>query len=124
VWIFIEPNRFTEKARIFLQDTETHNFFLSDASVWEASIKFGLGKLKLPEGPETFFPDRVRRAEYDHLRIDLSHAASVHSLPLIHRDPFDRLLITQSKIENMTLITADEVFMQYDTNILTLPEIS
>lgn len=124
VWMFVEPKRFTRKARTFLENTETNEFFLSDASIWEASIKFGLGKLTLPEAPETFFPDRVRRAEYKHLRIDLSHAADVHSLPNIHRDPFDRLLISQSKIEDMTIVSADKVFAGYDTKVLTLQDIS
>lgn len=124
VWIFIEPRRFSPKARAFLEDTDSNQFFLSDASAWEASIKFGLGKLKLPEKPELFFPDRVRQAGYRHLPIDLRHVAKVYSLPPVHGDPFDRLLISQSKIENMTIISSDRIFKRYKVDTLNLRDIS
>lgn len=124
VWIFIEPHRFSPGARAFLEEIDSNRFFFSDASAWEASIKFGLGKLKLPEMPERFFPDRVRRAGYRHLPIDLSHATRVHSLPRIHGDPFDRLLASQAKIEDMTIISEDPVFKRYGVNTLTLRDIS
>lgn len=125
LWIFIEPNRFSSQARRFFEDTGSkHQFFLSDVSAWEGSIKFGLGKLKLPEKPEIFFPDRVRQAGYRHLRIDLSHVTRVHSLPRFHGDPFDRLLISQSLVEDMTILTHDRVFTRYDVKLLTLRDIS
>jgi PIN domain nuclease of toxin-antitoxin system len=124
VWSFIEPRRFSSNARRFLEDIVSNQFYVSDASAWEASIKFGLGKLKLPERPEMFFPDRVRRAEYRHLPIDLSHVTRVHSLPRIHGDPFDRLLVSQAKIEGLTIISEDSVFKQYGVNTLTLRDIS
>lgn len=124
VWIFIEPRRFSKKARSFLEDVEANQFFVSDVSAWEASIKYGLGKLKLPEKPEVFFPDRVRQAEYRHLRIDLNHVTRVHSLAKIQGDPFDRLLISQANVENMTIITDDPVFKLYEVNTLTLRDIS
>ena len=124
VWIFIEPHRFSAKARSFLEDVETNQFYLSDVSAWEASIKYGLGKLKIPEPPEVFFPDRVRRAEYHHLRIDLRHVTKVHSLPKIHGDPFDRLLISQAQIEDMTIISNDRFFKSYQVKTLTISDIS
>lgn len=123
-WIFIEPRRFSSGARTFLGDIESNQFFLSDASAWEASIKFGLGKLKLPEKPEVFFPDRVRRAGYRHLPIDLNHVTGVHSLPRIHGDPFDRLLVSQAKTEGLTIISDDPVFTRYGVNTLTIRDIS
>ena len=124
VWIFIEPSRFSKKARSFLEDVTANQFFLSDVSAWEASIKYGLGKLILPEKPEIFFPDRVRQAEYSHLRIDLNHVTRVHSFPKIHGDPFDRLLISQSIVGDMTIITDDPVFKLYEVKTLTLRDIS
>ncbi len=124
LWILSERQRFSAKARAFLEDTDSNQFFLSDASAWEASIKFGLGKLKLPEKPELFFPDRVRQAGYRHLRIDLSHVTRIHSLPHIHGDPFDRLLVSQAKVESMTIISNDPVFKRYSVNTLTLRDIS
>lgn len=124
LWILSERQRFSAKARAFLENTDSNQFFLSDASAWEASIKFGLGKLKLPEKPELFFPDRVRQAGYRHLRIDLGHVTRVHSLPHIHGDPFDRLLVSQAKVENMTIISDDPVFKRYRVNAMTLRDIS
>lgn len=124
VWMFIEPERFAVKARSFLEDVESNKFFLSDVSVWEASIKYGSGKLKLPDDLESFFADRVRRAGYRHLPIDLSHVTRVHSLPPIHGDPFDRLLVSQAKVEVMTIISEDPVFKRYGVDNLTLRDIS
>lgn len=124
VWIFLEPERFSKKARQFLEDTDSNQLFVSDASAWEASIKFGLGKIRLPERPEVFFADRVRQAEYKHLRIDLRHVTRVHFLPNIHRDPFDRLLISQANAEDMTIISNDRVFSKYEVEKLTLRDIS
>lgn len=124
LWILSERQRFSAKARAFLEDAESNQFFFSDASAWEASIKFGLGKLKLPEEPELFFADRVRQAGYRHLRIDLSHVTRVHSLPRVHGDPFDRLLVSQAAVESMTIISDDPVFKRYKIETLTLRDIS
>lgn len=124
LWFLSERNRFSVKARQFLEDTESNQFFLSDASAWECSIKVGLGKLNLPEEPELFFSDRVRQSEYKHLRIDLRHVTRVHSLPQLHRDAFDRILITQAIVEGLTLISEDRIFKLYEVDSLTLKDIS
>lgn len=124
LWIFSGDKGLPKKARSFLEDIETNEFFFSDVSVWEASIKYGLGKLKLPEKPESFFPDRVRLAEYRHLRIDLNHVTRVHSLPNIHGDPFDRLLISQAMAEEMTILTNDPLIKRYKVDTLTTRDIS
>jgi PIN domain nuclease of toxin-antitoxin system len=124
LWIFIEPHRFTKKARTFFEDQDSRDLYLSDVSAWEASIKFGLNKLRLPEIPEIFFLDRMRQAGFRQLRIDLGHVTRVHSLPQIHRDPFDRLLLSQAKIEEMTIVSSDSIFSRYDVQLLTLSDIS
>ena len=124
LWFLSAWHRFSEKARQFLENTATNQFFLSDATAWEVSIKYGLGKLKLPERPELFFMDRVRKAGYKHLHIDLRHVTRVHSLDQHHRDPFDRLLISQAILEDMTLISDDRVFKLYEVDSLTLKDIS
>lgn len=124
LWMFADRPAFTRKSRLFLEDVESNQFYLSDASAWEASIKYGSGKLRLPETPEVFFADRVRRAEYRHLPIDLRHVTGVHSLPRIHGDPFDRLLVSQAQVEDMTIISNDPVFERYTVDLLTLRDIS
>lgn len=124
LWFLSDRRRFSAEARAFLEDTGSKQFFLSDVSIWEGSIKYGLGKLELPEAPELFFPDRVRRAGYKHLAIDLRHVARVHMVAQLHRDPFDRLLITQALLEDMTIISDDRIFREYDVDLLSIRDIS
>ena len=124
LWIFIEPKRFTPAAKAFIKDTASNEFYVSYASSWESSIKFGIGKLRLPKPPQRFIPERVRQARYLHLPIELEHVVNVHSLPQIHRDPFDRLLISQAKIEDLTILTADPIFAKYSVKTIDFAEIS
>jgi len=124
LWYLSGSPDFSPNARAFLEDSDSKHLYLSDVSAWEVAIKYGLGKLKLPEKPEIFFGDRVRQAGYKHLRIDLRHVTRVHSLPPNHRDPFDRLLITQAMLEDMTIISEDRIFSKYDVGILTIKDIS
>ena len=124
LWVFIEPKRFSKKARKFVENTEDHDFFLSYASSWETSIKFGLGKLKLPQPPKLFIPERIRFASYSHLPIELEHVLRVNELPLLHRDPFDRLLVSQAIIENLTILTVDPAVKMYGVDTLSLADIS
>lgn len=123
LWLFLEPARFTKSAIAFVKNRRDNEFFLSHASSWEASIKFGAGKLKLPKPPELFVRQRMQRAGYLHLPIQLEHVLNVHSLPPIHRDPFDRLLVSQARIENMTILTADPIFAKYGASVLKFSDI-
>jgi len=124
IWMFGDTVRFPGKVREFLEDVESNQLYFSDASAWEASIKYGVGKLHLPETPEMFFPDRVRLAGYRHLQIDLRHVTRVYSLPKIHGDPFDRLLVAQALIEDMTIVTNDPVIKSYKSDTLLIGDIS
>ncbi len=113
LWFYLEPHRIKQNARDFLNDTFSNEIFVSFATAWEVSIKYGVGKLKLPNAPEIWFPDRVRRAGFRLLPIDLQHTLRVHNLPPIHKDPFDRLLISQADVENLTIVTEDPNFNKY-----------
>ena len=123
LWIFLEPKRFSAAARAFVKDIENNEFYLSYVSSWEVSIKFGIGKLKLPQPPEEFISERIFISDYLHLPITLNHVFGVHSLPLIHRDPFDRLIVSQAKTEEMTLLTADLELSKYDIRTLQFSDI-
>ena len=123
LWIFIEPKRFTPAAKSFVEDTENSEFYLSHVSSWEVSIKYGIGKLKLPKPPEELIRELIFVSDYKHLPITLNHVFGVHSLPLIHRDPFDRLIVSQAKTEEMTLLTADLELSKYDIRILQFSDI-
>lgn len=124
LWMFLEPERFSDKAEHFIKNSKDNDFFFSYASSWEISIKYGLGKIKLPKPPELFVPEIVRRAGVLHRPVELEQVLSVHSLPLLHKDPFDRLLIAQAKSENMTVFTADKIFSRYAVKTIYLSDIS
>ena len=110
---FMEGVRLKTNSINFLKNTIGNEIFVSFATAWEISIKYGVGKLKLPDVPEIWFPDRIRRAGFSLLPIELQHVLRVHNLPPIHKDPFDRLLISQANFENVTIVTEDPNFAKY-----------
>ena len=122
LWFF-SGIRLSQTARDLLDDTFENEFYVSFVTAWEISIKYGVGKLELPAAPEIFVPDRTRRAGFLNLPIKLDHAATVHQLPPIHKDPFDRLLISQAKAENLQILTADSVFAEYQIDVLDVTKL-
>ncbi len=92
--------------------------FLSVASVWEAVIKYALGKLPLPEPAATYLPRQRERHHIESLPIDEASAARLSSLPPLHRDPFDRILICQSLTHGLLLVTEDAAVRAYPANFL------
>ncbi len=107
------------KLKEFFEDRVEREFFVSHITGWEIAIKYGLRKLTLPEAPESFFPDRLRRSDFFGLPIELDHVLQVHRLPPIHRDPFDRLLIAQAMPEGLSILTSDSEIPKYD--VKTIP---
>lgn len=85
---------------------------ISSASLWEITIKLNTGKLTLEE-PLDAFIQRIHHAKIDILEITTTHLLTLHSLPMHHRDPFDRLIIAQSLAEQLTLISKDSAFDSY-----------
>ncbi len=94
-------------------DTELE-VYVSSASVWELSIKKASGKLTLPDD----LTDWIRRGGLSELPITLQHGDLAGRLPLIHRDPFDRMLVAQALAERLTLVTHDRLIQKYDVQIL------
>jgi len=115
-WITDDPH-LSERARQVISDPG-NDIFLSAASGWEMAIKTQLGKLQLPDHFEQFIAEQLFRNNITSLPVMMSHALHVQSLPLHHRDPFDRLLIAQSQLEKMPIITTDSVFADYDVEIV------
>jgi len=118
LWMHLAPERFSPKARRLLQRRET-DILLSVASVWEIAIKHGLGKLRLPEPLEQWVPSRVRMGQTTILAIELAHALRVASLPTLHRDPFDRLIVAQALVEGVPLLTADPALAGYGADVVS-----
>ncbi len=87
--------------------------WVSVASCWEITIKAGLGKLRLGEPAATFLPRELATNHFSLLKIELAHVTLVETLPLHHKDPFDRLLIAQALTEKQPLVSADVIFDKY-----------
>jgi len=87
---------------------------VSAATIWEIGIKQALGKITAPAD----LPERVRDSGFRELPISFSHAVAAGRLPMIHKDPFDRMLVAQARCEGLTLVTGDANCQQYDVVIL------
>lgn len=92
--------------------------FLSPASSWEIAIKYGTGKLALPEPPDVYIPRRMAANGINTLPIQHDHAFRAAALPGHHKDPFDRMLVAQAQLEKMKLMTVDDQLDQYEVEIL------
>jgi PIN domain nuclease of toxin-antitoxin system len=92
--------------------------FLSAASVWEAVIKYALGKLPLPEAPAEYLPRQ--RGAHCITPLPVEEGAFIHlaTLPLLHRDPFDRVLVAQALQHGLTLVTVDDAVRPYPVSLL------
>jgi PIN domain nuclease of toxin-antitoxin system len=95
-----------------------NQLFLSVVSVWEIAIKTAKGKLILPEEPASYLANRMNYYRMTPLPVQMSHALRVYSLPTYHTDPFDRLLIAQSQLETLTLVSRDEEIRRYDVEVV------
>jgi PIN domain nuclease of toxin-antitoxin system len=89
--------------------------YVSAATVWEVAIKQAIGKLSGP--PD--LPERIRDSGFHPLAIGYDHAIAAGRLPLIHRDPFDRILVAQAQCEEFTLVTRDPYCQKYDVSLLS-----
>lgn len=112
IWWRATEDEIAEEIRAAVRDAD--DVFISAVSAWEIAIKTSLGKLRLQATVE----EGIRESHFEILPIDLRHTAAVVSLPFHHRDPFDRMLIAQSQVEGLTLVTADRRLQPYDISFL------
>jgi len=117
LWMLADPQRLSGAARQLVEDTG-NTLLLSAASSWEIAIKHALGRLALPAAPERYVPDRMRTSGVRGLPIEHSHALHVNTLEMHHRDPFDRMLVAQARVERVSLLSADRVFALYDVEVV------
>ena len=95
-----------------------NELFLSVVSAWEIAIKAQLGKLAVSGDLPDFITEQIYRNRVSVLAVQLQHALEVASLPLLHRDPFDRLLIAQSRLEQIPILTLDPLISQYEVETI------
>src|SRR5438477_741706 len=111
-WFLDDDSRVSATAKKLIEDGANRKF-VSVATCWEISIKVGLRKLDLGEPASIFSPRELAANHFDVLGIELRHATFVESLPPHHKDPFDRLLIAQAKLETLSVVSVDPAFDNY-----------
>jgi PIN domain nuclease of toxin-antitoxin system len=116
LWLSVAPERIPRHTSMLLQERDNRMFF-SPASLIEVAIKRGT-----PRGTYLADPDSLRRTWLENgvseLAVTGAHAAVMDRLPRLHKDPFDRLLLSQAIAENMTLLTADDILTRYPSNVM------
>ena len=111
LWAAGDPDRLSAAARALIGAPENEVWF-SAASVWEVAIKSGLGRADFQVNPRLLRRGLLDNG-YHELPVGSEHAVAIDSLPPLHRDPFDRLLVAQARVEGITLLTADAAVAQY-----------
>ena len=108
IWWLNNDVRLSKKARLLIRDSE--EIYVSSASIWEAAIKIQLGKLKVHID---LLVNSIASEGFIELPVSAVHAAAILTLPLHHRDPFDRILIAQAVSEPLRFLTADQTLQVY-----------
>jgi len=117
LWWNTEDPQLSARAREMIANGR-NEIFLSAASAWEIAIKTSKGKLKLPEHPANYVENRMGLYRFQPLPVQIHHATRLYDLPMHHADPFDRLLIAQSQIESMPLISVDSDIRKYEVEVI------
>ena len=107
-----EGRRITAQARRAIEEADT--VYVSAASAWEVAIKTGLGRLR----PTRTVEQATAESGFLELPITFQHAEQVTALPPHHRDPFDRMLVAQAAVEELTLVTRDPIFARYGVSVI------
>ena len=109
LWSLNEPSKLNRKTQNLISNTN-NIVFVSTSTLWELQIKKSIGKISLPDN----FSLLLEQGGYELLDIKVEHINKLNDLPLIHKDPFDRMLISQSICENTALITNDAEIIKYE----------
>jgi PIN domain nuclease of toxin-antitoxin system len=112
IWFITDNPQLSSSAKVLIED-ELNEKFLSLASIWEMAVKCSIGKLRFDLPFQSFIEQQLAQNSLDLMKIEVSHLSTVATLPLHHRDPFDRLLIAQAIVEQMPIVGVDQVFDSY-----------
>jgi PIN domain nuclease of toxin-antitoxin system len=116
LWWLADDRRLVRRTRQIIADPN-NAIFVSAASIWEIAIKAGLGRLKVDVD---VLASGLEANGLMSLPIAAAHAAAVFHLPLLHRDPFDRMIIAQALTEKLQLVTRDPQFAEYDVECIAI----
>ena len=117
LWWITDSDRLSDRVREVI-GAGANEVWFSAVSSWEIVIKAGLGRVTLPGEPEQFLPKQLTANAFQVLPIHLRHTFRVATLPPIHRDPFDRLLIAQALTENLTILSSDTRLKGYPARVV------
>lgn len=117
LWFISGDTQLSTDVRGAIRDPD-NEVYLSSVSVWEAIAKSQLGKLPLPEPPETYLPKQRDLHQIASLALDESSVVQLAKLPPLHRDPFDRMLICQALQNGLTIATVDAAVRAYSVSVL------
>ena len=117
LWIVGDDARLSQAARNAFRSPQ-NEVWLSVASIWEIVVKAARGKLAFPQPAAHYLREQIRQTRVDVLPISLSHVLKLESLPMRHRDPFDRILVAQALEEGIPLLTRDRMLGAYGVEIL------
>ena len=115
-WITDQP-RLPQGVRAIIENGG-NEIFVSAATGWEIIIKFQLGRLILPDDPETYLMDQIQRNAFQTLPIRIDHSLHLLALPSLHKDPFDRMLIAQAQFEHLSILTSDKQIARYPVEVI------
>ncbi|NCJ07789.1 PIN domain-containing protein [Synechococcales cyanobacterium C] len=117
LWFISGDPQLSTDVRDAIRDPD-NEVYLSAISVWEAIVKYQLGKLPLPDHPETYLPKQRDLHQIASLALDEISVVQLAKLPLLHRDPFDRMLICQALQNGLTIATVDTAIGAYSVNVM------
>jgi PIN domain nuclease of toxin-antitoxin system len=116
LWLSADPQRIRPKTLALLQDAN-NDVYVSMASLWEILIKYSIGKLSLNRPPAQLIPELLKELDLKLLPINLDHVLHLSKLERHHQDPFDHLIVAQSLVEVMPVISADKKLARYLSNV-------
>lgn len=117
LWWVTDDAQLSNTAKTIISNPNNTIYF-SVASAWEIIIKEQTGKLSLPETPDIYIPSRLASNHFLTLSVQMQHVLQLTSLPNYHKDPFDRLLVVQSQVEKLPILTIDSVIHQYPITVI------
>lgn len=117
LWFISGDTKLSTDVRDAIRDLD-NEVYLSAVSIWEAIVKYQLGKLPLPEPPETYLPKQRDLHQISSLALNESSVVQLAHLPLLHRDPFDRMLVCQALQNGLTIATVDAAVRAYLISVL------
>lgn len=117
LWWVLDDDRLSPRSRELVGDG-TNEILVSAASAYEMAFKKTVGRLQLPEPAAMYVSSRIRANRFVGLDVTADHALRAGTLPLIHRDPWDRVLVAQAQLEGISLITSDPAIARYDVEII------